>query len=105
MHRAGFCGTVSVLRTRTTARKAHPTQKPVRADGVVPKDAQTVPTRSWAAAQLELPAAAGQGFTGIERERKYFDIACERIAAPRPRARYCRQRKRPSLCRRGCCET
>jgi site-specific DNA-methyltransferase (adenine-specific)/modification methylase len=26
-------------------------------------------------------AQLGRAFTGIERERKYFDIACERIAA------------------------
>ena len=62
----------------------HPTQKPVQvmtwcigfAD-----DAQTVldpfmgsGTTGVACAQL------GKAFTGIERERKYFDIACERIA-------------------------
>ena len=62
----------------------HPTQKPVRlllwciakAPG-----AQTVldpfmgsGTTGVACAQL------GKAFTGIERERKYFDIACERIS-------------------------
>jgi DNA modification methylase len=64
--------------------KEHPTQKPVAvmqwAIGAAP-DAQTVldpfmgsGTTGVACAQL------GKAFTGIERERKYFDIACERIA-------------------------
>jgi DNA modification methylase len=63
--------------------KEHPTQKPIRL--IVwcldfhPK-AQTVcdpfmgsGTTGVACAQM------GKAFTGIERERKYFDIACERI--------------------------
>lgn len=64
--------------------KEHPTQKPLRLMtwclGLVP-DAQTVidpfmgsGTTGVACVQL------GKAFTGIERERKYFDIACERIA-------------------------
>ena len=62
----------------------HPTQKPIRlmawCIGLVPA-AQTVldpfmgsGTTGVACAQL------GKAFTGIERERKYFDIACERIS-------------------------
>jgi len=62
----------------------HPTQKPVEVIawciGFAPA-AQTVldpfmgsGTTGVACAQL------GKAFTGIERERKYFDIACERIA-------------------------
>lgn len=62
----------------------HPTQKPLRLMtwclGLVP-DARTVcdpfmgsGTTGVACAQL------GKAFTGIERERKYFDIACERIS-------------------------
>ena len=62
----------------------HPTQKPLRLMtwclGLVP-DAHTVcdpfmgsGTTGVACAQL------GKAFTGIERERKYFDIACERIS-------------------------
>ena len=64
--------------------KEHPTQKPVRLMvwclDKHPK-AKTVcdpymgsGTTGVACAQL------GKAFTGIERERKYFDIACERIA-------------------------
>jgi DNA modification methylase len=64
--------------------KEHPTQKPIDLmvwclDKV--PDAQTVldpfmgsGTTGVACAQL------GKAFTGIERERKYFDIACERIS-------------------------
>ena len=64
--------------------KEHPTQKPVRLMvWCLEKhpSAQTVcdpfmgsGTTGVACAQL------GKAFTGIERERKYFDIACERIA-------------------------
>ena len=67
----------------TSYEKEHPTQKPVRLMAwclsFVP-DAQTVldpfmgsGTTGVACAQL------GKSFTGIERERQYFDIACERI--------------------------
>ncbi len=65
-------------------RAGHPTQKPVRVMAwslEFAPDAQTVldpfmgsGTTGVACAQL------GKAFTGIERERKYFDIACERIA-------------------------
>jgi DNA modification methylase len=62
----------------------HPTQKPLQLIvwclGFVP-DAQTIldpfmgsGTTGVACVQL------GRKFTGIERERKYFDIACERIS-------------------------
>ena len=65
-------------------RVGHPTQKPVRVMARsldFAPNAQTVcdpfmgsGTTGVACAQL------GKAFTGIERERKYFDIACERIA-------------------------
>ena len=64
-------------------RAGHPTQKPLRVIAwslSFAKDAQTVcdpfmgsGTTGVACAQL------GRKFTGIERERKYFDIACRRI--------------------------
>jgi DNA modification methylase len=63
--------------------EAHPTQKPVdlMAWRRTFANAQTVcdpfmgsGTTGVACAQM------GKHFTGIERERKYFDIACERIA-------------------------
>ena len=65
--------------------RVHPTQKPLQimawCISLAPKTAQTVldpfmgsGTTGVACAQL------GKAFTGIERERKYFDIACERIS-------------------------
>lgn len=68
----------------TSYEKEHPTQKPAPLMAWCIKqslDAQTVldpfmgsGTTGVACAQL------GKAFTGIERERKYFDIACERIS-------------------------
>jgi len=69
--------------TRGTPDKVHPTQKPISLMRwcVAMVDAPTVldpfmgsGTTGVACAQL------GKAFTGIERERKYFDIACERIS-------------------------
>jgi DNA modification methylase len=63
---------------------AHPTQKPVDlmawslnfATG-----AQTVCDPFMGSGTTGVACAMmGKAFTGIERERKYFDIACERIA-------------------------
>lgn len=64
--------------------KEHPTQKPVAVmqwaiasapDGMTVLDPfMGSGTTGVACAQL------GKAFTGIERERKYFDIACERIS-------------------------
>ena len=68
----------------TEGKHYHPTQKPV-------------PLMAWCIEQAGRPATVcdpfmgsastgvaciqlGVAFTGIERERKYFDIACERIA-------------------------
>ena len=66
-------------------RVGHPTQKPLRVMAwslSFAPDALTVcdpfmgsGTTGVACAQL------GKAFTGIERERKYFDLACERIEA------------------------
>ena len=64
--------------------RVHPTQKPVALMAwclSFAPDAQTVldpfmgsGTTGVACKQL------GKAFTGIERERRYFDIACQRIA-------------------------
>jgi DNA modification methylase len=64
--------------------RGHPTQKPARLmfwclERVPPASTVLDPfmgsgTTGVACAQL------GKSFTGIERERKYFDIACERIS-------------------------
>ena len=65
-------------------RVGHPTQKPLRVmtwSLSFASDAQTVcdpfmgsGTTGVACAQL------GKAFTGIERERRWFDVACERIS-------------------------
>ena len=64
--------------------KQHPTQKPVRVMewcmGFVP-EARTVTDPFMGSGTTGLACVRlGKAFTGIERERKYFDIACERIA-------------------------
>lgn len=63
--------------------KEHPTQKPVRLMkwclDMHPK-AQTVCDPFMGTGTTGVAAVAmGKSFVGIERERKYFDIACERI--------------------------
>ena len=65
-------------------RVGHPTQKPLRVMewclSFAPK-AQTVCDPFMGSGTTGVACARmGRAFTGIERERKYFDIACERIA-------------------------
>ena len=65
-------------------RVGHPTQKPLRVMewclSFVP-DARTVCDPFMGSGTTGVACARmGLHFTGIERERKYFDIACERIA-------------------------
>lgn len=65
-------------------RAGHPTQKPVRvmewSIGFAP-NAQTVCDPFMGSGTTGVACInLGKKFTGIERERKYFDIACERIA-------------------------
>jgi DNA modification methylase len=79
--------------------KQHPTQKPVA-------------VMVWCIQQAGLPqtildpfmgsgttgvacAQLGRAFTGIERERKYFDIACERIARAQAQGRLFAEEKAP----------
>ena len=62
----------------------HPTQKPARLMvwclSLVP-DAETVCDPFMGSGTTGVACVnLGKQFTGIERERKYFDIACERIA-------------------------
>jgi len=64
-------------------RVGHPTQKPLRvmqwALSFAP-DARTVLDPYMGSGTTGVACALlGRRFTGIERERKYFDIACERI--------------------------
>lgn len=65
-------------------RCGHPTQKPLRVMtwclGFAP-DANTVCDPFMGSGTTGVACVmAGKAFTGIERERKYFDLACERIA-------------------------
>lgn len=64
--------------------KEHPTQKPVRLMAWcldMHPNAQTVCDPFMGSGTTGVACAKmGLHFTGIERERKYFDIACERIA-------------------------
>ena len=65
-------------------RHDHPTQKPLRviewAIRQAPDDTQTVCDPFMGSGTTGVACARkGLHFTGIERERKYFDIACERI--------------------------
>jgi len=64
--------------------REHPTQKPVpvmRWALLQAKDAQTVCDPFMGSGTTGVACALeGRDFVGIERERKYFDIACERIA-------------------------
>ena len=65
-------------------RVGHPTQKPLRVMAwslSFAPDALTVCDPFMGSGTTGVACAArGLAFTGIERERKYFDIACERIA-------------------------
>jgi site-specific DNA-methyltransferase (adenine-specific)/modification methylase len=64
--------------------REHPTQKPVpvmRWALLQVKDAATVCDPFMGSGTTGVACALeGRKFTGIERERKYFDIACERIS-------------------------
>ena len=74
-------------RTLTHSRRdgnAHPTQKPVAvigwAMGFCPPFKTCLDPFMGSGTTGVACAQLGKDFTGIERERKYFDIACERIA-------------------------
>jgi len=64
--------------------KEHPTQKPVAvmqwAIAAAPANATVLDPFMGSGSTGVACAMMGRAFTGIERERKYFDIACERIA-------------------------
>ena len=65
-------------------RVGHPTQKPLRVMAwslSFAADAKTVCDPFMGSGTTGVACAKlGKAFTGIERERKYFDIACERIS-------------------------
>ncbi len=65
-------------------RVGHPTQKPLALMlwclGFVPASRTVLDPFMGSGTTGVACAQLGKAFTGIERERKYFDIACERIA-------------------------
>ena len=68
---------------RSESDRKHPTQKPVPVMvwclGFIP-DAQTIFDPYMGSGSTGVAAQrTGRQFIGVERERKYFDIACERI--------------------------
>ena len=75
-----------MLRANNETRGDHPTQKPI---GVMewaiehlPADAKTILDPFMGSGTTGVACAnLGRKFIGIEIERKYFDIACERISA------------------------
>jgi len=75
-----------MLRANNEKRGDHPTQKPIGvmewAISHLPKNAQTILDPFMGSGTTGVACAnLGRSFIGIERERKYFDIACERIRA------------------------
>ncbi|MDQ5959379.1 MAG: hypothetical protein QG592_458, partial [Pseudomonadota bacterium] len=69
----------------------HPTEKPVALMEwclIFVPDAQTILDPFMGSGTTGVACAnLGRAFIGIERERKYFDIACERIAAAQAQQR------------------
>ena len=70
--------------TRGTPGKVHPTQKPLSLMlwclSLVPADGDVLDPYMGSGTTGVACANMGRRFIGIERERKYFDIACERIS-------------------------
>lgn len=70
--------------TRSGFERAHPTQKPIKllewCMSHAPESATVCDPFMGSGTTGVACANLGKAFTGIERERKYFDIACERIA-------------------------
>ena len=71
--------------------KAHPTQKPLLLMSwclsFAPDCATVIDPFMGSGTTGVACAQLGKAFTGIERERKYFDIACERIARAQAQGR------------------
>ena len=75
------------------ASKVHPTQKPVALMEYLirtyTQDGETVLDNCMGSGTTGVAAVRiGRRFIGIERERKYFDIACERIEREQQQARH-----------------
>lgn len=73
-----------MLRQNNEPRGDHPTQKPIEVMrwciGHLPADIETILDPFMGSGTTGVAAVKmGKKFIGIERERKYFDIACKRI--------------------------
>ena len=74
------------MRLERDISREHPTQKPVGVMewciGHLPPDVSTIIDPFMGSGTTGVAAVKrGKCFTGIEREAKYFDIACRRIEA------------------------
>ena len=81
-----------MLRANNEKRGDHPTQKPIGvmewAISHLPKNTKTILDPFMGSGTTGVACAnLGRAFIGIERERKYFDIACERIRAAQAQQR------------------
>jgi site-specific DNA-methyltransferase (adenine-specific) len=74
-----------------TAFRSHPTEKPVRlmewCIGRTPTDSEILDPFMGSGATGVAAVRSGRKFIGIEIEPKYFDVACERIAAAQAQGR------------------
>lgn len=79
------------LANRDYEHKVHPTQKPVRvlewAMSLAPKSGTVCDPFMGSASTAIAALNMGKRFVGIERERQYFDLACERIAGAQAQGR------------------
>jgi DNA modification methylase len=86
-------------------QREHPTQKPVpvmRWALLQAKDAATVCDPFMGSGTTGVACALeGRAFTGIERERKYFDIACERISRAQAQGQLLPPEKAPEPVQEG----
>ena len=81
-----------MLRANKEKRGDHPTQKPLGvmawAISHIPSPARTIIDPFMGSGTTGVACMnLGRRFVGIERERKYFDIACERIAIAQAQGR------------------
>ena len=80
--------------------KQHPTQKPVRLMlwclDMHPKAATVCDPFMGSGTTGVACAMLGKAFTGIERERKYFDIACERIERAQAQGQLLQPEQKPA---------
>ncbi len=81
--------------------KSHPTQKPLYLMewclSLVPKAKSVLDAYMGSGTTGVAAVKMGRAFTGIERERKYFDIACERIEAAYAQGKLFPEESKPQI--------